>query len=120
MVDWHGYVLITVTTALTGQQKRNIRDRLLELGRQVGLPHERTQFRARLDGQAIILECTVPTQLDKAMVAAKIAVALGLPEAVVDASSTFQRFAGADWEASRQACAAYLGANGAAWNEENL
>jgi hypothetical protein len=33
MADWHGYVLVTVTTLLTNQQKRNIRDRLLELGK---------------------------------------------------------------------------------------
>lgn len=112
---WHGYARITVTTLLTNPQKVAIRNALLGLGEQVGAPNLITHLRPSNDQQSVIVEINKPSDLTKAECVTALATALGVSENTVNNNSTFEAFTGADWEARRQSCLAYLATNAGAW-----
>lgn len=113
----HFYFGFLITTPLNAAQRQKVADALDTLGDKANaMPHLRIQLRPRLDGQAYIVELSVPNAPTKAQVVHAIALALGLSDATVDSNTTFTVFGDVnDWENSRQACAAYLKANAAAW-----
>lgn len=119
MPEFHGYMVIELTTALTNPQKIKLRDTLLGLGRQDDPnPCFITHERIRLDNNAMIVEVTVPAAYTKGQIATAIANQLGISVATLNAVLNYTAFApGTDWETSRQAAVAYLQANAAAWGE---
>jgi len=115
---WRGYVLVEVTIALTGAQKIKVRDALLSLGTHSdGQPAFNTHLRARLDGQAAIVEYTMPAETTKAEIVAQLAADLGLTVAQMGAAATYLVSPGATWESRRQATISYIAAHLLAWGD---
>ncbi len=127
---WHGYFLASKPTAITADEWATLKILFHTIGADDAsqLPARRLQWRESLDGSAVIIEAVFDeTRLsvaDTTHLCKEISTAIG---ARLSASQVRTAFAskvsffggvGADWDESREACAAYLVTNRTTWENE--
>ena len=71
--------------------KNLARNALLELGRQIGLPHEKTHLRSSADGQIITVEMETPVALTKSEACTKLAELLPWTAQQISNNVTFTK-----------------------------
>jgi hypothetical protein len=121
-MDWHGYILVELPSGFSTTNRRKAYD---ATQKNIGLhdtphPNRNTHGRASVEGAKYIMEGVfTDEEIEKDAIAEMLAPELGLPLPPIKATMKVTHFLhGEKWEASRQACVAYLSANQSEWEEE--
>lgn len=129
MATWHGYVLLSVNPALADSWDEGKRAKVAQGVRALVTNFKRNgsdyppyilQVRWALDRRSVIVEGNFDATT-KASLVQRIAAELGVTQTQVSNNLTITVFGGGKtWAESRDACAAYIQANRATWEDDNV